>query len=43
MKGVSRHLGKILGHFSPTVSPSAAGCSRVVTSVETPGGESWNV
>jgi len=25
----SRHLGKINGHFSPTVPPSAAGCSRV--------------
>jgi hypothetical protein len=36
-----RHLGKITGHFSP--SPSAAGCSRVVTREETPGGESWNV
>jgi len=33
----------IFGHFSPTVPPSAAGCSRVVTRVETPGGESWNV
>jgi len=29
--------------FSPTVPPSAAGCSRVVTRVETPGSESWNV
>ena len=38
-----RHLGKIPGHFSPTVSPSAAGCSRVVTRVKTPGGESRNV
>jgi len=27
-------LGKILGHFSPTVPP------RLVTRVETPGGES---
>jgi len=36
-------LGKILGHFSATVPPSAAECSRVVTRVETPGGESWNV
>jgi hypothetical protein len=26
-----------------TVPPSATGCSRVVTRVETPGGESWNV
>ena len=39
----SAKLGKILGHFSPTVPPSAAGCSRVVTRVETPGGESWKV
>ena len=30
-------------HFSPTVPPSAAGCSRMVTRVETPGDESWNV
>ena len=36
------HLGKITGHFSPTVPPSAAGCSRVLTSVKTPGGEIWN-
>jgi len=36
-------LDKILGHFSPTVPTSAAGCSPVVTRVETPGGESWNV
>ena len=26
-----------------TYPPSATGCSRVVTRVETPGGESWNV
>jgi len=39
----SKHLGKIPGHFSPTVPPSATGCSRMVTRVETPGGESWNV
>jgi len=39
----SRHLGKITAHFSPTVPPSAAGCSCVVTRVETPGGEIWNV
>jgi len=39
----NRHLGKIPGHFSPTVLPSAAGCSRVVTQVETPNGKSWNV
>jgi len=43
MQRGSRHLGKITGHFSPTVPPSAAGCSRVVTWMETPGGESWNV
>jgi len=43
MKRENRHLGKIPGYFSPTVPPSAAGCSRVVTRVETPGGESWNV
>jgi hypothetical protein len=30
-------------HFSPTVSPSAVGCCRVVTCMETPGGKSWNV
>jgi hypothetical protein len=29
--------------FSPTVLPSAVGRCRVVTRVETPGGESWNV
>jgi len=29
--------------FSPTVPPSAVRCSRVVTRVETPGGESWKV
>jgi hypothetical protein len=28
--------GKIPGHFLPTVSPSAAGCSRVVTH-----GDAW--
>jgi hypothetical protein len=39
----SGHLGKIPGHFSPTLPTSAAGWSRVVTRVETPGGESWNV
>jgi len=39
----NRHLGKIPGHFSPTVPPSAAGCSCVVTHVEMPGGQSWNV
>jgi len=39
----SRDLGKIRGNFSPTVPPSAAGCYRVVTRVETPGVESWNV
>jgi len=39
----SGHLGKIPGHFSPTVPPSAARCSRVVTHAETPGGESWNL
>jgi hypothetical protein len=38
----SLHLGKITGHFSPTVPPSAVGYSRVVTGVETPGGENWN-
>jgi len=42
-KAAGRHLGKITGHFSPTVLPSAVGCSRVVTRLETPGGESWNV
>jgi len=36
-----RNLGKLPVHFSPTVPPSAAGCSRVVTRVETSGGESW--
>jgi len=36
---VYRHLGKITGHFSPTVPPSAAGCFRVVTRVETSVGE----
>ena len=35
--------GKITGHFSPTVSPSAAGCSRLMTCMETHGGECWNV
>jgi hypothetical protein len=34
---------KLPGHFSPTVLSSAVGCSRVVTRVETTGGESWNV
>jgi hypothetical protein len=29
-------LGKILGHFSPIVPPSADGCSRVVTC-----GDAW--
>jgi len=29
--------------FFAHIPPSAAGCSRVVTRVETPGGESWNV
>jgi len=43
MQRVSRHLGKITGHFSPTVPPSAAVCSRVVIRVEISGGESWNV
>jgi len=28
---LKRHLGKIARYFSPTVPPSAAGCSRVVT------------
>jgi hypothetical protein len=42
-KAVGRNLGKITGHFSPTVQPSAAGCSRVVTRVETPGSKIWNV
>ena len=35
--------GSMIRVFSPTVPPSGAGCSRVVTRVETPGGESWNV
>ena len=38
-----QHLGKITGHFSPTVPSSAAGCSCLLTRVETPGGESSNV
>jgi len=38
-----RILGKIPGHFSPTVPPSAVGRSRVVTRVETLRGESWNI
>jgi hypothetical protein len=29
--------------FLPTVPPSTAGCSQMVTRVEMPGGESWNV
>jgi hypothetical protein len=35
--------GKIAGHFSLTVPPSTAGCSRMVTHVKTPCGKSWNV
>jgi len=34
---------KFPGYFSLTVPPSAVGCSRLVTRVETPGGESWNI
>jgi len=43
MERLSRHLGKITWHFSPTVPPSFAGCSRLDTRVEKPGGESRNV
>jgi hypothetical protein len=34
------NLAKITERFSLIVPPSAAGCSRVVTRVETPGDES---
>jgi len=32
-----------MGYFLHTVPPSAAGCSRMVTRMEMPGGKSWNV
>jgi hypothetical protein len=36
-------VGKITGHFSPTVPPFAAGISRIVVDGDAPGGESGNV
>jgi hypothetical protein len=36
-------VGKITGHFSPTIPPFAARISSVVVDVEAPGGESGNV
>jgi hypothetical protein len=36
-------VGKITGHFSPSVPPFAARISRVVVHVEAPGSESGNV
>jgi len=43
MQNVNLNLGKITGNFSPTVPPSAAGCSRVLARVKTVGGKSWKV
>jgi hypothetical protein len=36
-------VGKITGHFSPTVPPFAARISHVIVDMEVPGSESGNV